>query len=470
MRNVLYGVGLFVCAVGMPLYGAGCTCSPQETSKAFTQVAKTAIPAVVFVKAQMIPEQSPYGHPQEQNPFDYFGDDFFHRFFGAPPRGRGSQAPEISQGSGFFISADGYIVTNAHVVKDASKLSVTLNDGREFDVVLVGSDPHTDIAVLKVEGKDFPYLQFGDSDAMDIGEWVVAIGNPFQLEASLTVGVISAKGRQNLRITDVEDFLQTDAAINPGNSGGPLVNLSSEVIGINTAIFSRSGGYMGIGFAIPSNIARQVVAQIMDKGAFTRAFLGVSLQPVDKEIADAFGLDKAEGVLITEVVKDSPADKAGLKQGDIILEYNGIQIKSWGNFKKEISLMSPGSAIELKINRKGKVFSAPVTLGSASDSVVAAGGVVQKLGIEVDVLTPDVAKQLGYASQDEGVLITKVRPGSAAAFAGLRPGFLVLEVNDKKVANIQDFNAAINANGNKNRYLFLVKQGNVRKYYSIKVE
>src|SRR5579872_2918460 len=215
-----------------------CTCSPEQTSKAFTNVAKKAIPAVVFIKVQSASgnEQELFqGDIQGQNPFDYFNDDFFNQFFGN--RGRApKQAPQLSQGSGFLVTPDGYIMTNCHVIKGADKITVVLNDGKEMDATLVGSDPHTDLAIIKIEGKDFPYISLGDSDAMDIGEWVVAIGSPFQLEASLTVGVISAKGRQNLKITDLEDFIQTDAAINPGNSGGPLINLKSEVIGINTAI------------------------------------------------------------------------------------------------------------------------------------------------------------------------------------------------------------------------------------------
>jgi len=451
-----------------------CTCSPEQTSKAFTLVAKKAIPAVVFIKVQsssMDQDDSnyPYGY---QNPFDYFGDDFFNRFFGQPFRG-GPQKPlpQMSQGSGFLVSRDGYIMTNAHVVKGADKITVVLNDGKEMDATLIGSDSHTDVAVIKIEGKDLPFIAFGDSDAMDIGEWVIAIGSPFQLEASLTVGVISAKGRQNLRITDLEDFIQTDAAINPGNSGGPLLNLKSEVIGINTAIVSRSGGYMGIGFAIPSNMVKNIMNQIINNGGVvTRGFLGVSLQPVDKDLADAFDLDKPEGALISEVIKDSPADKAGLKQGDIIIEYNNTQVKTLGSFRNEISLMTPGTTINLKINRKGKIMTLPVTLGTASDALSSADGIVQKLGLEVDNLTPDIAKQLGYSKDEEGVVITKIKPGSPAAVAGMRPGFLILAVNHKKVSTVSEFNDAMNSQETKGRVLLLVRQGNMTRFYSVKID
>ena len=450
-----------------------CSCSPEQTSKAFTLTAKQAIPAVVFIKVQSnSPDQDENGYPfGYQNPYDFNGDDFFNRFFGAPGRGSSPQkpAPQLSQGSGFIVSNDGYIMTNAHVVKGADKMTAVLNDGREMDATLIGSDPHTDIAIVKIEGKDFPFLKFGDSDEIDIGEWVIAIGSPFQLEASVTVGVVSAKGRQNLRITDFEDFIQTDAAINPGNSGGPLLNLKSEVIGINTAIVSRSGGYMGIGFAIPSIMAKSIMTQIIDKGSVTRGFLGVSLQPVDKDIADAFNLPKPEGALISEVVKDSPADKAGLKQGDIILEYNKITIKSLQSFRNEISLMNPGATINLKINRKGQVLSIPVTLGTSSDTTATTGSLIQKLGMEIDTLTPDLAKQLGLTQKEEGVVITKIKPGSAAAMAGLRPGFLIQAVNHKKVSNITEFNEALAQPENK-RILLLVRQGNATRFYSIKVE
>jgi serine protease Do len=448
-------------------------CSPEQTSKAFTAVAKKSIPAVVFIKVQSNePEQDengyPFGYP---NPFDFNGgDDFFNRFFGMPYRGQPQKPmPQMSQGSGFLVSADGYIMTNAHVVKGADKITAVLNDGREIDAAIIGADSHTDIAIIKIEGTNFPFLKLGDSDEMDIGEWVIAIGSPFQLEASVTVGVISAKGRQNLRITDFEDFIQTDAAINPGNSGGPLLSLKGEVIGINTAIVSRTGGYMGIGFAIPSSMAKNIMAQIIDKGSVTRGFLGVNLQPVDKDLADAFNLPKPEGALISEVIKDSPADKAGLKQGDIILEYNKIPIKSLQGFRNEVSLMNPGTTVELKVNRKGQILSIPVTLGTASDNISEGSNLMQKLGMEIDNLTPDLAKQLGLTQKEEGVVITKIKPGSVAAMAGLRPGFLIQAVNHKKVTNVNEFNEALGQPENK-RILLLVRQGNMTRFYSIKIE
>lgn len=456
-----------------------CTCTPESTSKAFSSVAKKATPAVVFIKVQGQAGEDEFGgYPSYPNgggsggggsgssPFE---DDFFRHFFGGPQKPQ-KPAPQASQGSGFLVSADGYILTNAHVVKGADKIVVVLNDGREMDASVIGSDSHTDIAIIKIEGKNFPFLTLGNSDGMDIGEWVVAIGSPFQLESSLTVGVISAKGRQNLRITDLEDFLQTDAAINPGNSGGPLLNLQSEVIGINTAIVSRSGGYMGIGFAIPSNMAKNIMNQLIDKGTVVRGFLGVSLQPLDKELADAFNLEKIEGALVSEVAKDSPADKAGIKQGDIIVEYNGIPVKSLGSFRNEIGLTEPGKVIKLKINRKGQILAFSVSLGSANDNVTTASGVAAKLGIEIENMSPQLSQQLGYVQQEEGVVITKVKPGSSASMAGLRPGFLIQAVNHKKIATINDFNDALTDAGKNKRILLLIRQGNITRFYSIRLD
>jgi serine protease Do len=448
-----------------------CVCSVEQTSKAFTAVAKKSIPAVVFIKVQTnAPEQDENGYPYGyQNPYDFNSDDFFNRFFGTPFRGQPQKPqPQLSQGSGFLVSPDGYILTNAHVVKGADKITVVLNDGREMDAILVGSDPHTDIAVIKIEGKDFPFLNLGDSEKIEIGEWVVAIGSPFQLDASVTAGIVSAIER-HLKIADFESFIQTDAAINPGNSGGPLLNLEGEAIGINTAIFSRNGGHMGIGFAIPSNMAKNIMLQIIDTGSVTRGFLGVSLQPVDKDIADAFNLSKPEGALISEVIKDSPADKANLKQGDIILEYNKLPIKSLQSFRNEISLMNPGTSVNLKINRKGQILNIPVILETSSTTLASGSSIIQKLGMEIDNLTPELSKQLGYTQREEGVVISKIKPGSAAAMAGLRPGFLIQAVNHKKVTNVDEFNEALGQPENK-RILLLIRQGNATRFYSIKVD
>jgi serine protease Do len=368
-----------------------------------------------------------------------------------------------------LVSADGYILTNCHVVKGADKIEVTLNDGEVQKATLVGTDPSTDLAVIKIEGKDLPFLKLGDSEALDVGEWVIAIGSPFQLQASLTVGVVSAKGRQGLNITDLEDFIQTDAAINPGNSGGPLLDLDGKVIGINTAIVSRTGGYMGIGFAIPSNMAKNVMDQLIKTGSVTRGFLGVYLQPIDKDIAAGFNLPKVEGALVSGVEKDSPAEKAGLEQGDIILEYDGKPIKSAQAFRYDVSMLGPGQKIELKVNRKGKILNISVILGSAANKA-APIVISQKLGIEVENITPDLARKLGYTEGEEGVVISKVKPGSPAGMAGLRPGCLIQAVNHKKVATTSDYESVLSESAQNKRILLLVRQGKLTRFYSIRLD
>ena len=272
---------LFIGALAFSIHGSAVETKDQasaganlleETSKAFTHIAKKAMPATVFIKAAICCSQD----ENCPSPFDFYGDDFFQRFFRNSPFSRQQpMQPQRAGGSGFFISPNGYIVTNYHVIKDTKEISVILNDGREFSAVVTGSDPRTDLAVLKIEGENFPTLEFGDSDSLEIGEWVVAIGNPFALESTLTVGVVSAKGRQDLGIAALEDFIQTDAAINPGNSGGPLLNLKGQVVGVNTAIMTRTGGYMGIGLSIPSKMTKHVIDQITNGGTVTGADLGV---------------------------------------------------------------------------------------------------------------------------------------------------------------------------------------------------
>ncbi len=451
------------------IFALACGSFISAYAENFTPIAKKAIPAVVFIKvegsaedASSYPEQfpTPYGAP--------FGDEFFNRFLG--PFGQKQPQPKVGQGSGFLISSDGYIMTNAHVVKGADKIEVTLNDGRTLLATLVGADVPTDIAIAKIEGKDFPFLALGDSDALEIAEEVMAIGSPFQLEASVTVGVVSAKKRQDLHINDHEDFVQTDVVINPGNSGGPLINHKGEVVGINSAIFSRTGGFMGISFSISSNMAKNIKTHLLDKGSVTRAFLGITWQPIDKELAAAFNLDKSEGVLITEVIKDSPAEKAGLKQGDILTEYNNKVIKSGGSFRTEIALMNPGTLMNVKVNRKGEILNLPVTLAQAPGGAATAGAISQKLGIEIDNLTAELSKQLGYIKGEEGVVITKVKPGTPAALSGMRPGFLVLAVNHKKVTNTTEFSEALSEAGKNKRILLLVRQGSMTRFYSIRIE
>jgi serine protease Do len=441
----------------------------EQTSQAFTQIADNAMPATVFIKTQIQAEA------QGINPFEMFGDDFFKRFFGQLPQQQQQpqSQPQTSAGSGFLVSSDGFIVTNNHVIKDATEISVILNDGREYTATVKGTDPRTDLAVIKIDEKELPFLNFGDSDSLRVGEWVVAIGNPFGLEATLTAGVVSAKGRQDLGIASYEDFIQTDVAINPGNSGGPLLSLQGEVIGVNTAIFSRNGGYMGIGLAIPSKMAQNVIDQIMNGGAVKRAYLGIILQPVDKSLCEALSLDKQEGVLISEVVKDSPAEKASIQQGDIILQYNDKPVKTVSKFRNEIAMMSPETKLKLKILRNNKTMNLTVPLGSQAEGEVVSAELMQKLGLEIENLSQELGAKLGY-SPNAGVVISKVKPGSAAALAGLRPSFLITGVavnlnNQKPVKNLTELNDALKELGDKKHVILIVRHQNYQRYYTIKI-
>lgn len=442
----------------------------EQTSQAFTGIAKKAMPATVSIKAQL--KSCAMDDPLSPQ------DEFFRRFFDQLPFQQMPQMeaqPQLSGGSGFLIRPDGYIVTNYHVVKNATQISVVLNDGREFVATIKGSDPRTDLAVLKIEEKNLPFLSFGDSEDLQVGEWVVAIGNPFGLEATLTVGVVSAQGRQDLGLTAYEDFIQTDAAINPGNSGGPLLNLQSKVIGVNTAILSRSGGYMGIGLAIPSRMAESVIDQIIEGGAVKRAYLGVLLQPVDKELSCALNLEKQEGVLISEVMKDSPAQKGGLLQGDIILAYNDKPVKSVTKLRNEIALMNPNTPLKLKILRNNKTLVLTISLGSQSEGEVITAEMTQKLGLELENLTPEIASKLAIPSDLEGVVISKVKAGSPAANAGLRPGYLIIGVatdwnQQKRIKNMAEFDKEMGSLGDRKHIILIVRQQNYQRYYTIRVQ
>ena len=353
----------------------------RQTGQAFRAVAKEVSPAVVFIQVEKTTEQpqmSPFASPFNGP----FGDDFFRRFFGTPPQGHGHgtmpKREMRAQGSGFIISPDGLIMTNNHVVGGADKVTVRLHDGREFTAKVVGTDPPTDVAVIKIDANDLPVAQLGDSDKLEVGDWVLAIGNPFGLSHTLTAGIVSAKGRSGIGLADYENFIQTDAAINPGNSGGPLVNLDGQVVGINTAIFSRSGGYMGIGFAIPINMAKQIRDQLVENGTVTRGQLGVYIQDLTDDLAQSFGLKDSKGILISKVIEDSPAAKAGLKQGDIVLKADGKPVGKVNEFRNGIAMTAPGTVVRLDILRNGKPEQIKVTIGKRDTKTASEAGGVEK--------------------------------------------------------------------------------------------
>ncbi|MEG1542632.1 MAG: DegQ family serine endoprotease [Victivallaceae bacterium] len=445
----------------------------KEISGGFSRIAKQATPAVVCIES--FPQsKNDYGlrngpsrhKGSYENPFDYFNDEFFNRFFGLQSPQERPSPGEAVRGTGFIVTSNGYIMTNNHVVDNSGKINVTLHDGRKYPASIIGLDPKTDLAVIKIEALDLPYLTFGNSDKIEVGDWAIAIGNPFGLQATVTVGVISAKGRNQLHIADFEDFIQTDAAINPGNSGGPLLNINGQVIGINTAIFSGTGGYLGIGFAIPSLMVSRVMDQLIKDGQVTRGFLGVTLQPIDADLADFYKLDKIKGVLVTDVVKGSPADKAGIRQEDIIIACNGKEIESLSSFRNAIALMSPKSRIVLKIYREGKIIDVPVTIISApGDEIIAP---LEKIGVKVQVLTPELAHQFGFNVQ-KGLYVAAVEPDSQAALAGVKAGQLILAVNRKKVISLEDLENAIKDAKDK-KILLMLGQEDVVRFVALTLE
>nr|WP_323744726.1 DegQ family serine endoprotease [Candidatus Clavichlamydia salmonicola] len=451
----------------------------HQIAQDFAKVSKKATPAVVYIESYpanslqakvstVNPLQGNRKGPYE-NPFDYFNDEFFNRFFGFPsPQERQPLPKEAVKGTGFIVSADGYIVTNNHVVDGAGKVQVTLNGGKKYVASIIGVDPKTDLAVIKIDEEHLPFLEFGDSEAVEVGHWAIAVGNPFGLQATVTIGVISAKGRNQLHIADFEDFIQTDAAINPGNSGGPLLNIDGQVVGVNTAIVSGSGGYMGIGFAIPSSMACHVMKQLIEDGQVTRGFLGVTLQPIDSDLASFYQLKDVKGALVTDILKDSPADKGGLRQEDIIIECNGKEVETLSAFRNAISLMSPQSKIELKVLREGKIIELHITIMAIPEDGTSSP--LRKLGLKAQPLTPDLAQQLGFGNK-KGILIVHVEPGSQAADSGIKAGHLILAVNRKKVSTMEEFNIALsNATKEKRLLLMIGQPGDVVCFVALNID
>jgi len=460
-------------------WGQTHTQAAKELSKAFSSAAKAAMPAVVSIKVEKTisgPTMGPGGGPELNDPYGQFNDDFFRRFFGDRlPRQRPPQKyHQEGQGSGFIISEDGYILTNNHVVGDVDKITVELKDGRSFtDAKLIGTDPDSEVALIKIEGTGFPVLPLGDSSKIEIGDWVIAIGNPFGLSETVTVGVISAVGRSNVHIARYEDFIQTDAAINPGNSGGPLVNLDGEVIGINTAIASVSGGYLGIGFAIPINMARTIGEQLKKSGKVSRGFLGLAAEDVDAEKAQLLDLKEAAGIVVSTVQRGSPAEKAGLKIHDIILAINGKKIPSYDAFRNEVALLSPGSKVRLDLLRGGQALKLTATLGERETQVAKEGQPPaeepqQTLGLQVQDLTRGLANRLHY-QVGEGVVVSAVAPGSSAAEATIEPGDLIVSVNGHPVATAGEFVAAVNQSKG-GKVLLLVRRGNASQFVTVATE
>jgi len=427
----------------------------------FSSVLKPVLPAVVNIHSSKVVK--PQG-----NAMPFFNDPFFQQFFGNQ-FGQQQMRPEREQslGSGVIVTSDGTILTNNHVIDGATDIEVQLSDKREFKAKLVGTDPRTDIAVLKIDATGLPTLAIGDSSRLQVGDVIFAVGDPFGVGETATMGIVSATGRSGLGIENYEDFIQTDAAINPGNSGGAMVDLHGNLIGINTAIATGGGeGNVGIGFAIPINMARSVADQLVEHGKVVRGYLGLYPQDVTPEIAKQFGLSGPGGALVSEVSPDSPAAKAGLKRGDVILKVNGQTVESANDLRLRISQTPPGTDIKLLISRDGKTQDVSVALAEFPEKEANAtpgesnGGGLQ--GVNVQDLTPDLAQQLNLPAGIHGVVVSDVDPASPAA-ADLQRGDVIQEVNHKPISNVQQYKQALAAAGNQ-PVLLLVDRGGVTQY------
>ncbi|MGL1932358.1 MAG: DegQ family serine endoprotease [Desulfotalea sp.] len=444
----------------------------QKSSRAFASVAKSAQPAVVNIRVETKVSAGVGG--SQDIPEEMREHPFFKQFFG--PQSRQKRQPKErsrgGQGSGFIISHDGYILTNNHVVDNAEVMTVHLNDGSKHTAVLVGADPLSDLALIKIDaGDDLPILPLGSSESLEVGEWVIAIGNPFGLSQTVTVGVVSAKGRSQVGLNEYENFIQTDAAINPGNSGGPLLNIKGEVIGINSALFSRTGGYMGIGFAIPIDMAKAIEQQLRDDGKVTRGWLGVGIQDIDENLAESFGLERAGGVLITSVNEGSPADSAGVKEGDVVIKVNGSKTDTTADLRNKIALIAPGNEVILFVIRDGSSKTIKGKVGQRPNDpnklgAVASAKLDNDFGLSFKQLTPEIAGKLGYKTKS-GVVIENVASNSPAGKAGLRPGMIVEQVNRVNIKTVGDIKGALKKSSNPKKVLLRVNWGEGSRYVAL---
>ncbi len=444
---------------------------PILSGQPFIAVAKQAKDAVVNISSV---KKGTRGAERFSTPF--FDDPFFRRFFGEEFEQRGPTLPEPQEqglGSGVIVTTNGYIVTNNHVVEDADELTVSLPDKRTYKAKVIGTDPKTDVAVVKIEAAGLPVLSWGDASQLQVGEMVLAVGNPFGLSQTVTMGIISAVGRANMGIVDYEDFIQTDAAINPGNSGGALVNLNGELIGINTAIFTRSGGYMGIGFAIPSNMAKSVMDSLIKHGKVVRGWIGVSIQEVTQDLAKEFGAADAKGALLADIMDDSPAAKAKLERGDIITAYQGKVINDPGHLRSLVAETPPGTTVRLSVWRDKAVKEITVTIGEQPKELASTKhserltGNQALVGITVEEMKPDRSRRSQFQT---GVVVTEVAPDSPAERAGLRRGDIIREINRKPVKHVRDFDRLTKELTPKSPVLLLLVRGNATIFLSINPE
>lgn len=428
----------------------------KQSSRGFNHVAQKALGAVVSVHVK--------GHREAKQQMMLppgFQDDFFRRFFHNPQQ----QAPQTFSGlgSGVIVSKDGYIVTNEHVIRDAETIEVITDDDQKMSAELVGADPDTDLAILKVESKKtLPFLKLGNSDQLMIGEWVIAIGTPRNplLKSTLTVGVVSAKGRSDLDLTNIEEYIQTDAAINMGNSGGPLLNIDGEIVGINNSLISTDGTYIGIGFAIPSNIVKHVSEQLIKEGKVKRGFVGIYYKPVTEAIAEAYQLPNQQGVVVTDVLKDSPADKAGLRYGDVVVAVNGKEITNPKVFYKEVAFTSPGNTLKLEVNREGKTLhlSLAVTLKETEAKEVKSSKASFGITLSED-----------ENSASKGFIISSIEPLSPAHKAGIKPQSRLVGIGRLKPKSIEEAYEALHSAWENKKVLLLIEHDEQVVFVKIEV-
>lgn len=439
----------------------------QASSELFTAVAERVTPAVVNIASRRkVDLGEPFWSPFYGEPF--FGDPFRRRFFGEE---FGRRAPrreqhEFGEGSGVIISPDGYIITNNHVVEGADELTVQLADKRRFKAKVIGTDPRTDLALIKIDETGLPALPWGDSSKLKVGELVLAVGNPFGLTQTVTMGIISAVGRANMGIVDYEDFIQTDAAINPGNSGGALVNLRGELIGIPTAIFSQTGGYMGIGFAIPSKMAKNVVSRLQTDGKVVRGWIGISIQELTADLAKEFGVKKdVRGVLVSDVLEDGPAARAKIERGDIITAFNDTPVTEPSQLRMLVAETAPGTTVKLTVLRDNRSRDLTVTVGELPKELAQGGKTSGEHALAGVTVEPIPSERFGRKA--DGVRVVDVDPQSPAALAGLRSGDLIREINRKPVKSVEDFERITSRLRGGERVLLLVTRGKATIFLSI---
>ncbi|MEO5356054.1 MAG: DegQ family serine endoprotease [Nitrospirae bacterium YQR-1] len=441
----------------------------EQLSTALTEVSDAAKPSVVNISiTKKVTMQNSFGN--------FFEDPMFKRFFGdeSPfhaPHNKKFESKAL--GSGVIVRQDGYILTNSHVVREVDEIMVKLSDKKEYKGKVIGSDPKTDLAVIKIDATDLPVLKMADSDRLRVGEIVVAIGNPYGLSQTVTMGIVSAVGRSDVGIADYEDFIQIDAAINPGNSGGALVNSRAELVGVNTAIFSTSGGYQGIGFAIPSNMVKTVMESLMKVGKVTRGWLGVNIQPLTPELARSFGTKVQKGVLIADVMDGGPADKAGLKRGDVIISFEGKEAESTRALRNAVAGTQPGSAVSMIIVRDGKEINVKVVVGELPDEKQPAlstpSGQSQQSrlkGVSVQDLTQSIKDRFNMPAKVTGVIVTNVSDESPAASI-LKQGDVIQEINKKRINSIKDYEQILSAIKKDDDLLLLINRNGAFIYVTI---